>query len=106
MEELECTPQDLHHVRTIAFFDVTADLPELPAVGPVFATGGAGFVERFNERVAREAAEVQQKIAIPVRMHAIRLNRVADISTRYFQRAEDLKLAATKQYLASGKLPE
>ncbi len=102
MEKLGCTPQDLNNVRTISILDVTAGVPELPDLNGWSASESRSFTERFHRRYARLAAETKRELERPVRMHGIRLSRVANVSTSYAQRAEAIRLAVTNS-LRSGR---
>jgi len=93
MEKLACTPQDLNHVRTISILDVTAGLSELPEVSRGMLSGAGDYMAHVNQRFARVEAEKQQAVEIPVRMHAVRLSRIADVSTKYAKRAEAITLS-------------
>ena len=96
MEAFGCTLQDLNHVKTIAMVEVLAGLPDEPSLRVFGMSGRESIMEQFAVNEARAARALQ----IPIRMHAIRLSRVADISTKYAERAEAITLAATKQRLA------
>lgn len=92
MEKLGCTLQEITYVKTIAITEVTAGLPE-----PVAGWGrSANMRERFLERVEMWNAEARRKIEIPIRMHAIRLDRLAEVSTKYAQLAESMRSQARK----------
>jgi hypothetical protein len=97
MRELKCSPQELNHVETISSTEVNAVLPD-----PYQEPDGApkDFSDRFVQRWARSNAEAARQLEFPIQMHAIRLSRVADISTKYALRAEDIRLATTKRLLA------
>ena len=86
MQQLGCTVQEINHVKTISLLDVAAGLPELPS-GAVWGD----FKQNWAHRVERWNAEAARKIEVPVRMHAIRLDRVAAVSTRYAQLAESMR---------------
>jgi hypothetical protein len=95
MRELKCTSQEINRVETISIVEVMAGLPEIePAVG-----GGGGYLQASVQRWNRNAAEGTRNLQIPIQMHAIRCDRVADVATKYANRAEEIKLAATKQIL-------
>ena len=69
MEQMGCTPQDLHHVQTISMMDV-------------------------------QLTHQNNDLEFIINTHAVRLGRIADVSTKYAKRAEELKLSATKQQSA------
>lgn len=95
MERLSCTAQELNHVRTISILDVTVGMPRLPEMHDWPMSEAKDVMGRVRQRMARSAVEAQQELEIPVRMHAIRLSRVADVSTSYANRAEVIRMAAT-----------
>lgn len=92
MKRLGCSAQEINHVRTISIVEVTAEMQQLPEVS------ASDFRARMHQRMTRMAAESRQRMEIPIRMHAIRVERVADISKKYAERAETIRMAVTTRH--------